>query len=344
MLDTSRFFQLLSSGGGHTRVSIDAAWRVFQKLYPKLSISTEARGRLAELLDNLAQQGNLRLPKGKQGWDHTAKPPLPLWVEIARERIIDATPSMDHVPWPPELAFAAKLKSKVHLKVLLQIRDWLAGGGRKAVKVPLKERSAEILGDEKRLDQLLKTDLFAQGALTVETLRCYPVYPNLIWEAAGVNTSAILIVENSNTYHSFCKWNAKSKQYAACVYGNGFMIHHLCVELGKVIHNTNPEAELHYFGDLDAAGIRIPTELSRLTVEQGLPVVIPAEKWYEALLDQFKRAQPKLRKVSPGAWTDKALNWFSPDLHLRIANVFQQGFRVPQELVGTGWFKETPNP
>jgi hypothetical protein len=339
MLDTSRFFQLLSGSGGRTRVSIDAAWRVFQKLYPKLSISTEARGRLAELLANLAQQGNLRVPKGKQGWDHTAKPPLPLWVEIAREKTIDATPGMGQVPWPPELAFAAKLKSRVHQKVLLSIRDWLASGGRKAEMVPLKERSAEIFGDEKRLDKLLKTDLFAQGALTLETMRCYPVYPDLIWEAAGAAAPAILIVENSNTYHSFCQWNAKSKHYAACVYGNGFMIHHMCEGLLKVIQETNPQAEIHYFGDLDAAGIRIATELSRLTSQQGLPVVVPALQWYEVLLDQFELVQSKLRKVSPGAWTEKSLEWFSPSVRVRIATVFKKGFRVPQELVGTGWFQ-----
>lgn len=317
-------------------MSADVAWRVFQKLYPKLSISTEARGRLAELLENLAQQGNIKLPKGKRGWDYTAKPALPQWVQISREKIIDNTPGMDQVPWPPELAFATKLKSRVHLEVLLRIRDWLASGGRKAEKVPLKERSAEILGDEKRLDQLLKTDLFAQGALTIETLRCYPVYPALIWEQGCADASAILIVENSNTYHSFCQWNAKSQQYAACVYGNGFMIHHMCEGLRKVFQQTNPKAQANYFGDLDATGIRIPTELSRLG--HGLPAIVPAEQWYEVLLDQFQLAQSKLRKVSPGAWTEKSLEWFTPALRVRITAVFRQGYRVPQELVGTGWF------
>jgi hypothetical protein len=105
------------------------AWRVFQKLYPRLSISTEARGRLAELLENLAQQGNLRLPKGKRSWDHTAKPSLPLWVEILREKAVDKTLGVDQVPWPPELGFAAKLKTRVHLEVFLRIQQWLASGG-----------------------------------------------------------------------------------------------------------------------------------------------------------------------------------------------------------------------
>jgi hypothetical protein len=334
MLDSTRFFQKLDDGR-RMRLPIAEAWRVYQKLYPKLSISTEARTRLADLLADLVQQGRIRFPQGKKSWDFGTKPPLPHWVEILRQKTPDIKPGMHEIAWPPELMFAANLKSKAHLDVLLRIREWLARGGRSAQPVPLKERSAEILGDEKRLDQLLKTDLFSPGALTLQTLHCYSVYPDLIWERGATQAASILILENSNTYHSFCGWNSGSGEYAACVYGHGFMIHHTCKELERVLSETNPAAEIHYFGDLDAQGLRIPTELSRLLNERGLPKAKPAETWYDLLLDRFLEARSSIRKRPPGNWTASDLKWLPTDMQARVKNVFELGYRVPQELVGT---------
>lgn len=334
MLDSDRFFQKLNDGS-RVRLPIAEAWRAFQKLYPKLSISTEGRSRLADLLNEIQRQGKVKFPRGKKGWDLGTKPALPNWIEILRAKTPDSMPGMEEIAWPPELAFAASLKSRIHLKVLLRIREWLAGGGRKAGLVPLKERSAEILGDEKRLDQLLKTDLFSLGALSLETLRCYPIHPDLIWERGRPDAPTVLILENSNTYHSFCAWNSKTGAYAACVYGDGYVIRHTYQELQRVLEETNPRAEIHYFGDLDVAGIRIPIELSRLLDGRGLRGVKPAERWYALLLDRFPEAQAHIRKKSPGNWTSSDLNWFSVGIQRRVKQVFELGYRIPQELVGT---------
>jgi len=342
MLDCDSFFKKLEARAGTlARLPIAEAWRAFQTLYPKLSISIESRTRLAELLDQLVQQGKLRLPRGKKGWDLGTKPPLPNWIELIREKPNDAKCGMGEVAWPPELMFAASLKSKIHMQALLRIREWLADGGRKAGLVPLKERSAEILGDEKRLDYLLKTELFAPGALTLDTLRCYAIYPDLVWEKGLTDAQSILIIENSNTYHSFCRWNVDSGHYAACVYGHGFMIHHTYRELQRVLQETNPKATFHYFGDLDVAGIRIATELSRLSQDAGFQAVAPSEIWYGVMLDQFLRARAKLRRVHPGSWTTRDLEWFSPQLRSRVEEVFRLGYRIPQELVGTGWLRSS---
>jgi hypothetical protein len=334
MLDSARFFQKLDDGR-RVRLPIAEAWRAFQKLYPKISISTEARSRLAELLTELVQKRKIRFPQGKKGWDFGTRPSLPHWIEILREKTPDSKPGMHEIAWPPELAFAASLKSRSHLEVLLRIREWLAGGGRKAALVPLKERSAEILGDEKRLDQLLKTDLFLPGALGLDTLRCYPVHLNLVWERGPTEARNVLIIENSNTYHSFCAWNAKSGEYAACVYGHGFMIHQTHEDLQSIMKETNSGAAILYFGDLDVPGIRIPVELGRLLNRIGLPTVKPAERWYGLLLDRFPEARAHMRRKSPGTWTDSDLAWFSAEVQVRVRQVFEEGYRIPQELVGT---------
>jgi Uncharacterized protein conserved in bacteria C-term(DUF2220) len=345
MLDHRQFLEKLAhSTGARVRSPIDAAWRTFQQMYPKIAVSSDARIRLMEILNQLVAESRIKLPVGKRGWDRTAKTAIPLWIEIFRKKKDEVLPRMDEIVWPPELQFAATMESRVHQETLLQIKDWLAAGGRKAHLVPLKERSAGIFGDEKRLDKLMKTELFGPGALTLELLHCYPIYPDLVWEKGNAEASAILIIENSNTYHSFCRWNLVSGRYAACIYGNGFMIHHTCKELSKILQATNPQAKIEYFGDLDAAGIRIPLHLSKLLKAR----VLPAESWYEVLVSHFEQADKKPVRMSPGSWTDIELSWFTGSLRPRIEQVFRAGYRLAQEFVGTDYlctvFARMPEP
>jgi hypothetical protein len=53
------------------------------------------------------------------------------------------------------------------------VDDLLARVGRPTV--PMRERSLELFGDEKRLDRLATTRVFASGALTLDLLRCHSV-------------------------------------------------------------------------------------------------------------------------------------------------------------------------
>jgi hypothetical protein len=341
MLDHQQFLDRLArSTGTRVRVPIDAAWRTFQQMYPKIAVSADARIRLMEIFNQLTAESKIQLPVGKRGWDRTAKTAIPLWVEIYREKKDAGSPRMNEIVWPPELQFAATLESRIHQETLLQIRDWLAGGGRKASLAPLKERSASIFGDEKRLDKLMKTELFGPGALTLELLHCYPIYPDLVWEKGNAEAPAILIIENSNTYHSFCRWNDVSRHYAACIYGNGFMIHHTCKELPKILQATNSEAKLEYFGDLDATGIRIPLYLGTLLKAR----VLPAESWYEVLVTHFEQTDKKPVKASPGAWKANELAWFSEPLRSRVEQIFRSGYRLAQEFVGADYLRNASLP
>ena len=52
----------------------------------------------------------------------------------------------------------------------------------------------------------------------LDILQYYAVFPDLVWGKGNVVASSILGIENSNTYHSFCRWNQTSGRYAACVY------------------------------------------------------------------------------------------------------------------------------
>jgi len=59
----------------------------------------------------------------------------------------------------------------------LLIQRFLREGGRSAPIVPIKERSLDLFGDEKRLDALSATSLFAEGRLT-----CAPCQSDLSGE------------------------------------------------------------------------------------------------------------------------------------------------------------------
>ena len=63
----------------------------------------------------------------------------------------------------------------VPLADLLKLQEFFAHGGRAKEFIPIKERSLEIFGDEKRLDALRTTILFSEGRLTLEQLCCFAV-------------------------------------------------------------------------------------------------------------------------------------------------------------------------
>src|SRR6266566_5040143 len=73
--------------------------------------------------------------------------------------------------------------------------------------VPSRERSLELFDDEKRLEQLARTDWFGPDRLRLEQLRCEPVAPPFAWQPLGDadnrdDGSVLLAVENHTTYHT----------------------------------------------------------------------------------------------------------------------------------------------
>lgn len=98
---------------------------------------------------------------------------------------------------------------------------------RKPTQAPTRERSLQIFGDEKRLDDLRKgkTGLF-EGRISLEDLLCYPVAPPLPCEMPPQRPYGrpVLVLENYHSYDSFCRWNRQAALYAAiaCGAGNAF--------------------------------------------------------------------------------------------------------------------------
>jgi hypothetical protein len=212
---------LLDHSRGRVRVDIELLLQGFHAVHPELASTAGARAKLRELLDLLQLDGRIQLPRGKAGWDRSSLPPLPLWVRLAHEDV-PAPERVDlrEIPWAPELRFLAGTRAGVPLECLQKLQEFFAEGGRNREPVPLKERSLQIFGDEKRLDALIQSSsLFQPGRLTLDQLRCFLVVEPLAWERGPTPDGPVLVIENSATWYSYCRWNRDRGYFSAVVYG-----------------------------------------------------------------------------------------------------------------------------
>jgi hypothetical protein len=151
-------------------------WRALQAVHPEQTVTIAARGRLRDLLDQVFVNGLAEPPKGRDGWDQSARPILPKWIRLCRSSLEIRNQDLKKIPWAPELRFIPSIRTSVPVDDLLKLQRFFAEDGRNLPIVPLKERSAQIFDDEKRLDALYSsTTLFQSGRLTLDQLRCVSV-------------------------------------------------------------------------------------------------------------------------------------------------------------------------
>lgn len=309
-------------------------WRVFEETQPA-DFSEDRRQRLHQLLGELEQTGIIRLPTARALYDRTGSPPLPLWVEWI---VMMAPPDIvvrPSIAWAPELRFACDLRFPAQIADCLKFQSFLAAGGATRPLVPIKERSIELFGDEKKLDRLKETVIFAPGRLTLEHLRCFVVSPPLVFEpgpALGPEARSILVIENHSTYDSFCRWNAVTSSFAAIAYGAGDAFRSSVGFLAKIIEETGAAGPIYYFGDLDFDGIRIPLQAGRNATAQHLPPILAHPELYARLL-----ANARTELLTAGeAWPlrDDFLAWLPASIRVPAHDLATRGFRLAQEWLG----------
>jgi hypothetical protein len=167
-------------------------------------------------------------------------------------------------PWAPALAFVRTARTQVPFAELRQLDAFLKGAPQARPVVPIKERSLEIFGDEKRLDTLAGSVLFrSPDRLDLrEHLRCESIGVPLAWRRGPVAAAAgpLLVIENAATWHSYCRWNAVRREFSAVVYGDGNRFVDGIAYLPDLFAELGGRRPVHYFGDLDPPGLRIPQE------------------------------------------------------------------------------------
>lgn len=332
MTPTDQFHRhLLDCSDGKSRVGLEAVREAFQRVHPELATAPSARAKLRGLLDVLELDERIQLPKGRHLWDASTLPSLPQWVRLPPESSSSEKPDLRAVPWCPELRFLATTRVFVPLSDLLKLQDFLAHGGRERPTVPIKERSLDIFGDEKRLDQLVRgSALFGDGRLTPETLRCSIVPEPLPWKAGPDPTRPLLVVENAATWHSYCRWNAARGLFCAVVYGCGNRFMDSATFILEIFEAVAGPRRVLYFGDLDPQGLVIPQEASARGQTAGLPTIEPHLWSYRHLLAVTDGHGQAHDAPAPAP---TLCDWLG-DCAESVRRLFAAGRRLAQEHIG----------
>lgn len=326
---------LKNASGGRAKLKLDVVQAEFLKAFPHFQGSADRRDRLRAVLDELAIAGSVRLPADElSGWERAPVPALPKWILFVRGPA-QQKEEFDHrsFPWVPELAFVAGLRALRHPNEVRRIHEFLKNGGRQRPVVPVKERSYEIFGDEKRLDSLQNSQMFTEGRLTLEILRCRQVPASLpCVPAPGNAKEPWLILENESTFHSFCRLNRLVNQHSGIILGSGIAVLRAREFLAGLLHSSSDgqTKQFLYFGDLDHDGIQIPFQLNQRLRNQFGIQVRPAEQYYQWLLE----VRGIEGSTSPAERRSTTVAWFSPPLRDRIGTALVQPRPVVQEAIG----------
>src|SRR6266851_2771911 len=194
---------------GRRRIPLDMLRRHFATACPELAEQPDRRTRLAEALQSAADTGDILLPRGARSWDRAGGAPLPGFVTLAGLQP-PRTPAIESgYSWHPLLKFAASERNRLRLQAAKRVNEWLKTDPDLALIVPIKERSLEIFGDEKRLDEMRggTTKLFGQLGLAAIGCRICPVPMPFEGGHDAARGQPILVIENNDTWASFAAWN-----------------------------------------------------------------------------------------------------------------------------------------
>ncbi len=235
------------------------------------------------------------------------------------------------IPWETEMKFIVEARVMVNPEDLLRLNTFFKDQNRQRPVVPIKERSLQIFGDEKRLDLLLGSTLFRPDRLSLELLKCEIIGEPFGWKRGPTDTGKVLVVENAATWHSYSRWNTHTRQFSAVVYGCGNRFAESTRHFADILAEFSSPQRVFYFGDLDPQGLRIPIEASQKSVSLGLPRVEPDLWSYANLLKIGHGKEVLFDAGEPASITE--FEWLS---HLaepaRI--ILESGKRLAQEYVG----------
>jgi len=320
---------------GRRRIPLDLVREAFAVACPELAEQADRRSRLAQLLQSAGAAGDILLPRRSQSWDRAGGIPLPGFVTVPASggpRPLVIPPGY---AWHPLLGFAASERNRLRLEAAKHINEWLKTDPDLSLVVPIKERSLEIFGDEKRLDQLRAGTATLFGQLPLAKLACRVCPVPLPFEPgpAAALGRPILVVENNDTWASFSAWNRTAARYSAVAYGGGGNAKSLQYDetfIDELLSRFQATA-LFYFGDLDPAGLRIASSAAqRRVARQALPLE-PETKLYMWLLDHGCRTP--LSSAEQASRDDLA--WLPQHMGAAVEDLFAAGKRIPQEALGT---------
>ncbi len=282
-------FSRLRERNPHPKTAWSQDWETFLDESGLQTAEDEAEARrIAKLL---ALDGFLELRLRRDG-ERIQRFALPLssereWFAAFRRihpaDVSDKSVELASIPWVQKLQFLTHTRVNVELEDLLKLNAFLSAHEINSPVVPIKERSLQIFGDEKRLDSLLSSVLFRPNHLDAKSdLACEIIGVPLAWKRGPACASAqpLIVIENAATWHSYCRWNAERKLFSAVLYGDGNRFLDGVRYLSDIFAEIGGVRRILYFGDLDPQGLRIP----QFATKPGIPSVEPHLWSYRQLL------------------------------------------------------------
>lgn len=331
-------FSTLLSETRRTRISRELLWAAYAQAFPNRPQGPEERQWFSESLVLLADQGMLRLPAtGGRGWDRSAVPPIPLFVQFN----VCTPPKPDRAwrffPWHPQLAWIADVLylAEDQLAFLRGVHEGLISG-RFADIAPMKHRSLQLTGSEKRLEELSRSELFRPGRLTLELLGCFVETLPFAWESVSDNRR-IIVFENAGPFAvaRMVLQAMANPPYGMVGFGGGrgfsISVRHL-TSIGR------PVETIRYVGDIDTEGLAIPQDACRIAAAAGLPPVEPAVEMHEAMFASaaalgFPSGWPRRKQIDIEK-TAAPAHFLVESLRTRATEILRQGNRIPEEVLG----------
>jgi hypothetical protein len=314
------------------RIHLDQLWQLWTVAAPRLHGVPHQGADLAAALTTIVEQGVIELPA--RAWDRTTTPPLPSFVTVPAARAGQRHRPWATFPWCPQLGWVASLLSLTEQRFadLVAINDWLIRAqSAPPVMVPMRYRSAELFGDEKRLDSMLRTNLFGAGRLSLDLLGCTRIPPPLAAARVGDGPD-VLVMENSDPYWAAVDTlkSARRHPIGVVAWGAGNSFPSQVPALAVDVAGHGPaQGIVWYWGDMDPEGLAIAAEASRCSEVAGGPVIRPAQQLWMAMAD--------VPVQNPGTvdWSNTATGrrWLGDALCAHLDGVCSAAGRVAQESV-----------
>jgi hypothetical protein len=294
---------------GSVKIEFAIVWQLWAQAAPRLVGDPGQAAILRAALIELSTTSVIDLPK--RAWDMSVMPHLPRFVVVPSARRPGNARAWVSFPWRLELGWVASLPtlSAALFHDLTAINDWLSRSeGRELLVVPVRYRSAEIFGREKRIDELERTALFGPGRLALSRLSCVRIAPPVPAAVVGDGPD-VLIVENSDTYWVTVDALRTSRGHTigAVGWGSGNTFPAQVASLEVDVAGQGPlRGTAWYWGDFDPAGmstavtaaevapnVRVRPALGLWSAMVGLPVQDAGKfDWSGAVGESWLGADP----------------------------------------------------
>ena len=218
---------------------------------------------------------------------------------------------------------------KKDLTYLRQIDHFLIDKGLPTYAVPAPERSFELVGNEKWIEEGGGADCLKRVDLW-ESMKIMPVADPLMFAVNGERMDeqhhVHLIVENKTTYQGLLP-ALRGSRFTTMIYGSGWKI-----DKGmEAFHEQLLVGGTHtfyYFGDLDRAGISIWYKLYEMI--EALPALV----FYDKCLQHPASPGKETQTILDGA-LNAFLSFFPDSKHREMIDMIETNHYLPQEVLKT---------